>query len=125
VSALIGKRLRTFIDKLKANKFELLFSDVTFDELSIVLKRPKFKKYLSSTDIKEFLELLTLHSHFVTPEENIEACRDQKDNIFLECAITKPVDYIVSGDPDLLVLNPFRNISIISPNEFLKILEDS
>ncbi len=122
VSALIGKVLRVFLDKLKQNKFELVFSEETYEELILVLKRPKFKKYINKTDIEEFKELLTFHSQLVAPKEKIEDCPDLKDNIFLECAIVKPVDYIVSGDPDLLNLNPFRGIPIIKPAEFLKLI---
>ncbi len=55
-------------------------------------------------------------------ETNVEItdCRDPKDNMFLECAVSAGAKVIVSGDNDLLVLNPFRGISILKVNEFLK-----
>ena len=71
---------------------------------------------------EKFAELLTLHSHFVISTVTINACRDAKDNIFLECAVDGSAKYIVSGDPDLLILNPYQNIAIITPNKFLKLL---
>lgn len=49
----------------------------------------------------------------------ITDCRDVKDNKFLELAATGRADYIISGDQDLLVLNPFRGILILTPREFL------
>jgi predicted nucleic acid-binding protein len=51
--------------------------------------------------------------------ETITDCRDAKDNKFLELAVSGKADCVVSGDSDLLVLNPFRGISILTPREFL------
>ena len=82
-----------------------------------MLNRPKFKPYLSKSDIQELKELLTYHSELANPKIKIQECRDPKDNIFLECAVEKSVDYIVTGDMDLLVLDPFLGIPIITPDE--------
>lgn len=123
VSALIGKGLRAFLERLTENKFKLCFSEQTFEELFTVLNRPKFNPYLSQNDIREFRELISYHAELVSPKETIHQCRDPKDNIFLECAIEKTVDYIVTGDSDLLILHPFRGIPIIKPEEFFKILQ--
>jgi uncharacterized protein len=54
--------------------------------------------------------------------KTINACRDPKDNKFLELAVTGNVDYIISGDKDLLDLNPFNNIVIITPSQFLEMI---
>jgi uncharacterized protein len=51
--------------------------------------------------------------------ETIDLCRDPKDNKFLELAVSGNADFIITGDEDLLVLNTFRNIEIISVNDFL------
>ncbi len=124
VSALLGKKLRVLLERLKEDKFELLFSEETLAELIAVLQLPRFEKYLSQDDIEQFRQLLSFHSRLEKPSEKIEACRDPKDNKFLESAVTVRVDYIVTGDQDLLVLNPFRNISIITADQFMKELAD-
>ena len=49
-----------------------------------------------------------------------EACRDPKDNKFLELAITASAQYIISRDEDLLVLHPFRSITICTPKAFIE-----
>jgi len=46
-------------------------------------------------------------------------CRDVKDNKFLNLAFDGHASFIVTGDQDLLVLNPFGEIEIISAYEFL------
>jgi putative PIN family toxin of toxin-antitoxin system len=64
---------------------------------------------------------LILHSTPIETNETISECRDPKDNKFLELAVCGKADFIISGDEDLLVLNPFRNIQMITPDSFLKI----
>ena len=54
------------------------------------------------------------------PSEVITACRDPKDNKFLELAIAANASCIITGDKDLLILNPFRNIPILNAVDFLK-----
>ncbi len=46
-------------------------------------------------------------------------CRDAKDDKFIEVAFNGKADFIITGDKDLLVLNPFKNIEIITVNDFL------
>jgi predicted nucleic acid-binding protein len=52
--------------------------------------------------------------------ERILVCRDPKDDKFLELALNGKADVIVSGDADLLVLNPFRGIPIVAPAVFVQ-----
>jgi uncharacterized protein len=54
--------------------------------------------------------------------ETITACRDPKDDKFLELAVSGHANYIVSGDSDLLALDPFRGVQIIPPHSFLKLV---
>ncbi|MFP4390748.1 MAG: putative toxin-antitoxin system toxin component, PIN family [Desulfococcaceae bacterium] len=46
-------------------------------------------------------------------------CRDPKDNKFLELAVSGSASILIAGDQDLLVLNPFRNLDILTPTEFV------
>jgi predicted nucleic acid-binding protein len=56
----------------------------------------------------------------VSITERIVACRDPTDDKFLELAVNGRPDVIVSGDRDLLVLDPFRGIPIITPAVFIQ-----
>ena len=54
---------------------------------------------------------------------DVETLRDLKDKIVLEAGLSIPVDFIITGDLDLLVLDSFEGVKIINPNDFkLKIL---
>ena len=93
----------------------VLLSDATFKELQQVINRPKFDKYVSTSIRVEFLARLWQESEQIEIVDVITDCRDPKDNKFLEVAVNGNADYLVTGDQDLLILNPFRNVSIIPP----------
>lgn len=99
---------------------KLLISDATLGELADVLSRRKFDPYVTLKDRKQFIQLLGRISEQVTCVRRIEACRDPKDDKFLELAVNGDADLIISGDKDLLELNPFMGIDILSPSNFLK-----
>jgi uncharacterized protein len=97
----------------------VLMSDDTFAELSEVLLRPKFDRYSNRTKRETFLDELLGLVEFVKITVQIDECRDSKDNKYLELAISGKADSVVTGDEDLLVLHPFRQIPIVSIQTFL------
>ena len=88
-------------------------------ELAEVLHRKQFNKYLLEEERMRFLVGLLKESELFETTEAITECRDPKDNKFLELAVCGSANCIISGDDDLLVLNPFRGIPVITPREFL------
>ena len=106
--------------KKAQNLGTLLVSPSTWLELETVLSRPKFNRYITFEERQTFLldfsqtvELILADS-FTTKE-----CRDPKDNQYLELAVNGQAEYLITGDQDLLILNPFRGISILSIGEFM------
>jgi uncharacterized protein len=97
----------------------VLMSDDTFAELSEVLLRSKFDKYSNRAKRETFLDELLGLVEFVEITVQIDECRDPKDNKYLELAISGKADSVVTGDEDLLVLHPFRQIPIVSIQTFL------
>jgi len=59
-------------------------------------------------------------AELVAITERIAACRDPTDDKFHELAVNGHADLIVSGDGDLLALNPFRQIPIVTPAAFVQ-----
>jgi putative PIN family toxin of toxin-antitoxin system len=98
---------------------KILYSDATYVELQQVLFRQKFDKYLTLEERNIFLFKLANYSPSIEIKEKNQACRDVKDDKFLELAVNGNADVIVTGDADLLVLNPFRKIEIITPEMFV------
>ena len=102
---------------------EVLLSLDLLEELNEVLGRERFNRYVTSEDREEFLEALVERAVLVEIIENVQECRDPKDDKVLELALNGEAQYIISGDRDLLVLHPFRNVLVITADEFLKTIE--
>lgn len=98
---------------------KLLVSEATVAELDGVLRRPKFNKYVSTEKRLEFLAALVQEAVQVEVMEAIAACRDARDDKFLELAVSGRASHILSGDGDRLALHPFRGIAIVTPLAFL------
>lgn len=98
----------------------LVFSNETLDEFIEVLFRKKFDKYfLNNEERWDAIRRISDVGFFFSPLEIITDCRDPKDNKFLEVAFAAKASCIVTGDKDLLILNPFRRIRILTANNFL------
>ncbi len=91
-------------------------------ELYEVLTRKKFRRYVEEEDVRVFLAALTREAQWVDVDVQIAACRDPKDDKFLELAVSGKASHIISGDLDLLALHPFQSISILSPQSFLEVV---
>lgn len=95
----------------------LLKSGATEAQVIDVLQRPYFAKKLPPT-YPDKVRRIFATAEQVAIAERIVACRDPTDDKFLELAVSGRADMIVTGDLDLLVLNPFRGIPIITPIAF-------
>ncbi len=94
-------------------------SDAIWQEIQEVLTRPKFERYITLTEIDLFLIGLAKSVKFVDIQKSIVACRDPKDDKFLDLAVNGDAKLIISGDKDLLVLHPFEDIPILTVRQFL------
>ena len=56
--------------------------------------------------------------------ETVEVCRDSKDDRILELAVSGSASFIVTGDQDLLVLNPYRGVKILTPSSLLELADE-
>lgn len=102
----------------------VLTSQPTFIELNGVLARKKFDRYITREARDQFLATFLHEAKLVEITEEIRACRDPKDDKFLELAVCGRATSLISGDQDLLVLNPFRGIPILTPAQFLQWLAE-
>lgn len=124
IRALIKPRgtVGPILHALRDAEYQLVYSDPLLAELVDVLARPRLaKKYgVTTEDVATVLSLILLRGEPVLSARRIDACRDPKDNMVLEAAVAGQVDFIVSGDKDLLTLSPFEGIPILSPAAFLR-----
>ena len=128
-STLVGAALRSDSTPRKALLEALATSDLcasteTLAELERVLDNKKFDRYLDQTLRREFVALIRRQSHiFAVETTDLEAveppCRDPEDNKFLALALAAEANVLISSDDDLLVLQPWRGIPIVTPADFL------
>lgn len=100
----------------------IVISEPVLVEFEAVIFRKKFDKYFLNDE--ERLEMITdieKNSIYFAPKVTVDACRDPKDNMILELAIASKASCIISGDQDLLSLNPFNDIPIVAAAEFLEL----
>jgi uncharacterized protein len=106
--------------KAKSMESVILMSSAVFTETIEVIMRPKFDRYVSLEIRERFLEELKLISTDVAIIQRVKACRDPKDDKYLELALSGKANFIITNDEDLLALNPFGKTPIITPLEFLE-----
>ncbi len=106
---------------LSRRKGEILVSIQTLNELETVLMRPKFDKYIDRDLRLAFLNEYSKNVTLIESTKEVTGCRDEKDNKYLSLAVSSEADYIISGDKDLLVLDPYQSTRIISPDQFIEL----
>ena len=97
----------------------MLKSVTTEREILSVLERPHIAA-VTVPSFRDDLAKMLARAELVTIVQRITACRDPHDDKFLELAVNGHADLIVSGDSDLLALNPFRDIAIVTPAAFVQ-----
>jgi putative PIN family toxin of toxin-antitoxin system len=107
------------IDFVLENGQYLISPDLAY-ELSSVIRRDRFNAYITLEARESFLTRFVEHSNLVVPKTSVTDCRDPKDNHLLSLALDGKAQYLVTGDDDLLVLNPFHGVSILNPAAFLE-----
>ena len=110
------------VDRSIEGTDELYITQEILEQISEVLNRPKFNA--DKEGVKYYMKLIEEIANELISDIKIQnGSRDVDDNIILECGITGNVDYIITGDDDLLVLKEFNGIKIITPKEYLEIIE--
>lgn len=100
-------------------KGQLIATAETLRELIEKLLLPKFDRYVRRERREALLQRVASIAEIVEVLQTVRASRDAKDDKFLEAAVNGRANVLVTGDRDLLDLNPFRGVAILSPAEYL------
>ncbi len=116
VAAFAGRGLCNSLFELCLDRYEIIISEFILTEVSKTLHN-KIKMPLQNIQIIiDYLKEFCVLSTYDKLSENI--CRDKNDNDIISLAVSNNVDYLITGDKDLLVLKKFKKVTIISPREF-------
>ncbi|WP_373492981.1 putative toxin-antitoxin system toxin component, PIN family [Aquiflexum sp.] len=116
---LLGKSVSAEALNRALKRGSLVFSDRTLSEFAEVLYRAKLDRYFVEGEREKILNIITYKSKIIKPSAKVKVCRDPKDDMFLELALSANAACIISGDPHLLEMHPFRGIPIMNAADFL------
>jgi putative PIN family toxin of toxin-antitoxin system len=106
---------RRLLNRLIADH-DVILSDVILGEVAeTLLTKFSYDSALVSNVIAELMKVVEIVEPVTFPEQ---ICRDSDGDAILGTAVAGNADCIVTGDSDLLVLERFRDVDIISPSEF-------
>ncbi|MCU0799104.1 MAG: putative toxin-antitoxin system toxin component, PIN family [Candidatus Thermoplasmatota archaeon] len=102
----------------------ILENHTSIDILSEVERVLSYGKFnLTHEEIDKLLKIYFYFSKLVSVRTKIDIkSRDPADNKILECAIASEVDYIISGDQDILSMKEAEGIKIVSSRDFLEMI---
>jgi len=115
-----GGHPREIFERVINGLDELFTTDEIINEITSVMNSGKFA--VSSNEIKAYVKIIEKYSKKVVSKNAPKPIsRDKNDDKILQCALDGNVDYIITGDKDLLVLEEYETIKIITPKSYLTI----
>jgi putative PIN family toxin of toxin-antitoxin system len=111
----------------REGRFALVLSQSIIDEVEKVLLRRKLRlKYrYTLTEVTDLINLLH-QVNIVEVNTSFELCRDPKDDMLIDCAVSGRVQFLVSYDKDLVDDAELKRalfefgVEVIEPPDFLK-----
>jgi len=125
-----GRVTLPILEAFNENNFQLIISQVLFDEFHEVWNRPRLKKYIDINQALRLEKQLRSRSIWVETKTIPPHCRDPKDLPILSTAIDGEANIIVSGDDDLRADEELRramqlySIKLLGVNSFLECLTE-
>ena len=112
---------RKIFDRVTNGFDELYITEEIIKEIITVMSREKFDTGIK--EINEYTNIIESYSIKIF-SKNIpnDISRDKKDNKILQCGVDGNVEFIITGDNDLLVLRDYNGIKILKPREYLEIV---
>jgi putative PIN family toxin of toxin-antitoxin system len=107
-------------------QFELIVSEVILAELATVWQRPYWRTRYTADAVQSILKRLQAQAIFVEPDFNVRGvCEDEEDDLVLATAAAGHAGFLVTGDKFPQALGGYENVTILSPRQFLDLLEEA
>ena len=120
VAAVVADGLCRDLVRVRVLPHTIITSEPLLRELPTTLRN----KFAAGPDELPLLSQLNEEAEIIRPARLRErVCRDKDDDVVLATALAGKADIIVTGDDDLLVLKEFRRVRILSPRQFLELLD--
>ena len=119
VSSFFGGNPRKIVDLWKSGQVTICLSKPIIDEYVEVLQRLGLQ---NERELGELLNLFARGLHVLfsaNPPELHLVKEDPDDDKFIECAVALKADFVISGDKNLIAIQDYMSIRIVTPKEFL------
>lgn len=113
------------MEKVENKEIELVLSREIIKEFTKVLEYEEIQQKIKNKNLemRRTVEKIASISTIVEPKQKLNVVKDDaKDNKIIECAVEGNVDYIISQDKHLLKLKEYKEIKIVLPEDFLKVV---
>jgi len=105
-------------------KYEFVVSDHILKKLAEVFERPYLLEHLSTEGRERILYALNKDVEPITPDASVrDVAPDLEDDLVLGTAVAPNADFLVTGDKDLLALEEYRGVRMVSAEAFLGEME--
>jgi len=109
-----------------SDQVQMVTSPELIAELEGVLRRDYIQASIRLEEGQVLLDAIHLKAEILPPLGLIPSyTRDPKDDRFVACALAGDARYIVTVDKDLLILESLGDVRIMTPYEFVRMLQDS
>jgi uncharacterized protein len=116
-----GRYPREVYERIINGFDELYITDEIIMEIKSVMNSSKFN--LNSIEIEDYIKIIEKYSKKIVSKNILKPIsRDKNDDKILQCGLDGNVDYIVTGDKDLLILREYKAIKIKKPKDYLEIV---
>jgi putative PIN family toxin of toxin-antitoxin system len=107
------------LDAALDGRIELVTSPLLLQEIATVLARPRLQRYLSAEEATRFLADLAAQTILLAdPTDRPAVCRDPRDDYLVALATASGAEAVVTGDLDLIEINPDQlTIEILTPRQ--------
>jgi putative PIN family toxin of toxin-antitoxin system len=108
------------LDAALDGRIELVTSPLLLREVAMVLARPRLQKYLSAEEAARFLSDLAAQTTLLVDSKDPPpaVCRDPRDDYLVALATSSGAEAIVTGDLDLLAIDPDQlSFEVLTPRQ--------
>lgn len=113
--ALFGGMPKKVLDVVQSGNVEVLMSRILKNEIIRQLQRFQ----VPEITYRVIRSMISFRARMLLPKVISRTVRDPKDDMLLALSLTGKVDFLVTGDKDLLILRQFEETRIVTPRQFL------
>jgi len=115
------RTIANVVETCFGQEIDLKVPQELFADLRDGVEESKYlKKHISPAELETLITVLTTSGEVLPPSESASISRDKDDDYLIVQGVLHNVDYIVTGDEDLLTLGHVEGVTMITPAQFLQ-----